>query len=210
MLIPPIPMKTCYTNLSHLWVTYPFPHKSACVSPSFQLGRFVPQISFSSQDGGRNPPAEFLCSVFCYFESTKSSSPFLLLTAAWAANMTALINNQLEWERPVSTESHRCMLSPSPGEYKQRRINSLEEHSLPVVPLMWDFNLTPPLFSSSSSLHFPSLSTKQLQDWKEKDSDIAFVRTFSLSSCRCNMFRFSYIIQGFVFNPLTERRASLS
>lgn len=112
--------------------------------------------------------------------------------------------------RPVSTESHRCMLSPSPGEYKQRRINSLEEHSLPVVPLMWDFNLTPPLFSSSSSLHFPSLSTKQLQDWKEKDSDIAFVRTFSLSSCRCNMFCFSYIIQGFVFNPLTERRASLS
>lgn len=54
-----------------------------------------------------------------------SSSAFLLLAAARAANMTALINNQTE--RAASAETHRCMLS-------RTQTAQYEATPLPVPP----------------------------------------------------------------------------
>lgn len=115
-------MTTNYSNFSHVRVTHPFAHKSACFSP-FQLARFVPHISFVSRWRQKVSKQSCFALCCCYFESSESSSAFLLLTAARAANMTALINNQLEWESPVSTERHRCTLRPS--EYKQHSMKRL-------------------------------------------------------------------------------------
>lgn len=160
---------------SHFWVTHPI-SKSACVSPPQQPGKFVPlssPVSRWRQKLSPNRVAVSLC--FGYLESTTmSSSAFLLLAAARAANMTALINNR-QREPRVRKHTGACWV-----EHKQHSMRRL----LCQFPLVHETPILlhlPPLLLPA--LHFPlphtqtapRLSREELTGYTFMESSCNFV-----------------------------------
>ena len=169
--------QTSQNNFSCLWVTYPLPHKRLLVvSPSSPARQVCCSDLFCLKMEAETLQTQFLCSEYLLF--LRLPGPVLppsCWAAARAADMTALTNKQLEWERPVRPERYRCTLTPS--EYKQLRGTQYETALASGSPLCG----TPTLLLLLPAPPLPLSQTAPRQSRKERTTQ---KRPFSwASSC---------------------------